>query len=482
VPSKISSIPTIPTFSDSCVIPEPQRSHEHGVLHACQGTEGTEREKKMLLNVSDSLGLNPFAIIDSSGNEENALAHNDVISRLCNKQPATTTFKHTNTPKRYYDGSLKYEYCCPMSLLSQTNNQAGLSSVLSSCPFKKVLQTRKYIELDDDMCRLLNDDWELRPQMRFFCSRALAGSIVINNNNGTGITVNALEVYGRSKSVDAHHERYHNNNNAGLPNTASLPPILTKYKNSWVTTSYQDNSLKLLFATKTFNALVTSSYRIDGKFDAEVGPSTVSFRLDEMSKYENAMTTQVYIDKESWNDAIELAKDEHTSQLRTYNNIYQLRQVRSKFYSPTTYTLCRSSSAFVDDHTAQPLTIFTYANLDDGNNKTESDGKICSLLFKMLALQVIKHQDDAVITIKSITKLQSSTKEDKKVWKILENIVNLFDEDTSNGEDGTLKIIGNRELDHHLKELADILPTYLTTGNKAVSAIITQRFKSFSSM
>ncbi|KAG0736323.1 hypothetical protein G6F57_013518 [Rhizopus arrhizus] len=65
----------------------------------------------ILLNVSASFDLTPIVIIDAEGHEENALAHNIVVSRLCNNEKKSLTLKRTNNPKRCYDETLKYGFC-----------------------------------------------------------------------------------------------------------------------------------------------------------------------------------------------------------------------------------------------------------------------------------------------------------------------------------------------------------------------------------
>ncbi|CAO3700339.1 unnamed protein product [Rhizopus stolonifer] len=151
------------------------------VLYACQGEDATEREKGILLNISASFDQIPIVIIDAEGHEENVLDHKNVVSRLCNNEKKSLTLKRTDNPKRCYDGVLKYGFYCPLSISKQMN-QCGLSPVLFSWPFKKVLHIRTFIELNDDMCE-----------------KALAGSIIVNNKYNTAVLVNTVEVYGRKK-------------------------------------------------------------------------------------------------------------------------------------------------------------------------------------------------------------------------------------------------------------------------------------------
>ncbi|KAI9476105.1 MAG: hypothetical protein EXX96DRAFT_609958 [Benjaminiella poitrasii] len=79
--------------------------------------------------------FSPIVIIDAEGHENNVLTHNNVVSRLCNNEKKSLTLKRTNNPKRCYDGTLKYGFCCHLSISKQTS-QPGLSSILSRCPFK----------------------------------------------------------------------------------------------------------------------------------------------------------------------------------------------------------------------------------------------------------------------------------------------------------------------------------------------------------
>lgn len=92
-------------------MPQSQPYYKQAVLYACQGQDATEREKGILLNVSASFDLTPIVIIDAEGHEENALAHNIVVSRLCNNEKKSLTLKRTNNPKRCYDETLKYGFC-----------------------------------------------------------------------------------------------------------------------------------------------------------------------------------------------------------------------------------------------------------------------------------------------------------------------------------------------------------------------------------
>lgn len=62
--------------------------------------------------------------------------------------------------------------------------------------------------MDDDTCKLLNSDWVFQPQMRFFCARVLAGAILVNRMTSEAFLINAIEVYGRFRTIDSHYERF----------------------------------------------------------------------------------------------------------------------------------------------------------------------------------------------------------------------------------------------------------------------------------
>ncbi|KAI9260386.1 hypothetical protein EDC94DRAFT_674112, partial [Helicostylum pulchrum] len=462
------------TPSPTC---QSQRFNEEDALYSCHGEDTTKRKKNILLGMTASAGLSPVAIIDDEGREENLLAHDVVASKICDNKRRTVTIKRTGGSKSFYDGSYKNGLCCPLSL-SKQNNQPGLSPILSSCPFKKILHTRTFIELNDDMCKKLNDDWELYPQLKFFYARALTGSIIVNNNDNTAALINMVEVYGRNKSVDAHHERYMDNSKTGIQ-VSTLPPVVTKYKNFWATTTIQDNSVKLHFASKTFNALVTSSYRMDGKHEAEVGLSTTSFRLDNMSTFRNSATSQIYIDLASWNKALTVLKEKKKwhdicTVLLSGGAILSKKAwmcTTQTIYNLTTYAMCRAASVFVDDHSSHSITIFTYCDKDD-NQKIFSDGIIVSSLFKSIALKVIRDKEEATIIKEEIEDLISRAKDEKKVEGILTNILYLFEIETI-----TIKVISNYKLNQYLKELADIMNSYLNNSSKIIAKSITEKLK-----
>ncbi|KAG2209256.1 hypothetical protein INT47_005548 [Mucor saturninus] len=97
-------------------------------------------------------------------------------------------------------------------------------------------------------------------------------------------------VYGRTRSVNVHREDF--TVKSKQPSPSSLPPPRFPYRNIWVTTITDNHGSKLIFGTKTFNSLVTSSIRIDSPYEPEVGPSTHHFTI-----FSNEQSRDVVFDK-----------------------------------------------------------------------------------------------------------------------------------------------------------------------------------------
>jgi len=58
------------------------RDHDNAALYACQQTHCSESDKIKTLYILESMRLSPFALTDTLGNEQNALAHPDIVKKL----------------------------------------------------------------------------------------------------------------------------------------------------------------------------------------------------------------------------------------------------------------------------------------------------------------------------------------------------------------------------------------------------------------
>ncbi|KAI9025230.1 hypothetical protein CLU79DRAFT_833881 [Phycomyces nitens] len=249
-------------------VDSPRRSFDESILRALRQSDGSTCERNKALWIVDSLKLQPFALLDDNQVEEIALTHCDNIMPLMTKnQDHSFRVKHvTAGKKRAWDNSL-----LSTSANSTTNIEANLMSIQHYGPYAQQLSTRCYKQLDINSCQLLNDDWTFLPQLRYACAQLLAGAIIMNKNN-EAVLVNTVEIYGRQRSLDVHRERIVNKK--GKSASSSLPPVTTKYHYTWATIMTDSEGDKLTVGTKTLNALITSSLRIDSIHEASVGGSS----------------------------------------------------------------------------------------------------------------------------------------------------------------------------------------------------------------
>ncbi|PHZ10634.1 uncharacterized protein RHIMIDRAFT_32401 [Rhizopus microsporus ATCC 52813] len=252
---------------------------------------------------------------------------------------------------------------------------------------------KKTIELDEATSRLLNTDWSTFPHIKYACSVMLAGMVVIKGNKA--LLINCNEVYGRTRSIDIHRESF--TIKMGVLPSTSIPQPNYRYNNVWVTTITDDHGCKLVFGTKSFNSLSTSSLRLDTNLQPEVGPSTTNFTIANSTESSQA---KLYIYKKSYEKAKKLSMIFENRKINDYDNLFQLRQLQTKFDHISTYRRCRAASSFTDNHFSQPYSVFTLSECDNGHDI--SDFKALSEIFREIALKII-HEEDNGIPEKEIT-------------------------------------------------------------------------------
>lgn len=77
---------------------------------------------------------------------------------------------------------------------------------------------------------------------------------------------------------------------------------------------------------------------------------------------------------------------------------HQLRQVRTRFTSPSTYTLCRASDPITKNYTCHPFTVFTLSERDRGHSSYFSINHV-------IANEVLKRHDNSVLLKKKMMKI-----------------------------------------------------------------------------
>ncbi|KAG0324180.1 hypothetical protein BGZ99_002143 [Dissophora globulifera] len=450
----VVNIPAPPSSGTETVTPA--RDHDFAVISACHIVGDSAEERIKTLFIVDALKLRPFTLLDQLGFERFALAHMTVVDKLSIGQVAIHT---TDLPqkKRKLEQGKDCPTCSP-------STAPGLEQLLALSPYAATLLTRKFVELDTAMCELLNEDWTLQPQLQYACAQLLAGSIFFNTRKGDAVMNNVVEVYGRKKSVDAHRERF--SAKKSVANKTSLPPATgTRYRDVWPLTLSDPDGERLVLGTHSFNALITSSIRLDCRDRVSVGGATSTFRLLDA---QNSAATRIFLDVESVDAGLRMAGNRDVCFISARNKLDQLRQLRSKFNDGSTYRLCRASGFLTMRHTCNPYTVFTLADFDQAHS---TDGQAAATLFQEVAKSVLAFGMEAALKRDAVTALRTSCLANGNVGKALDRVVACFPADHD-----TIPVIGNVALNSQLEQLAKVLSSYIATANSSVETFVQECF------
>ncbi|KAF9946099.1 hypothetical protein BGZ65_010072, partial [Modicella reniformis] len=219
-----SSLSPPSPLSSSALTVSRKRTLDDRILSACQLVDGSDREKKRVLMTVESLELSPFTVTDHRGIDHDALVHNTHLGRLPTDRPVTLSVDLTSL----FKCPEKQQLCNVRSPLPYP----GLENLFRTSPFATILNRMKFVEISKPLCDLLNEDWATRPELKYACSKLLAGCILMNTTNGHAIMVNCIELYGRKKQVDAHREPFRLIK--GTTPRISIPPFgETRYDEVW---------------------------------------------------------------------------------------------------------------------------------------------------------------------------------------------------------------------------------------------------------
>ncbi|ORX45322.1 hypothetical protein DM01DRAFT_1269563, partial [Hesseltinella vesiculosa] len=150
-----------------------QHDCKDAILHACNVMAKTDKEKTKTLALVEAMDLMPFALLDADGNEHNALAHTTVIEDLISRSPTISPILPTK--RAFFDIDQDVNMACSNC---SPPPPTFLCSVLSTSPYRRLLNTRSFIELTNDHCEPLNYDWSLHPHMKHVAAQLLAGCIL----------------------------------------------------------------------------------------------------------------------------------------------------------------------------------------------------------------------------------------------------------------------------------------------------------------
>ncbi|KAG1089801.1 hypothetical protein G6F42_019879 [Rhizopus arrhizus] len=337
-----------------------------------------------------------------------------------------------------------------------TDGNVLLHHFITTSPFYKCISSHKYTELSKPICESINRDWLIFPQYRYAVSQLFAGAILIEQSSA--ILLNCVEPYGRLKSTDSHYER----RIATAMHLSSYPEKESKY--GWITViqAQEDNTTKLKIGTTTFNLLATSSLRLgkSSSLSIQIGPNT--------SHFTPTQNTSIYLDVTSIQLANLLIENESVTSINQETYLYQLRQVRSKFHCLSTYTQCRSFSSIARNIAFRPYTIWTLYEYDTPQ-KTNSQAKMLSSIFQIIACSVIRNGPSARVNVSCFKNVKDQLK-DNVTKNTLAQIVQLE-------EDGFIAIINNSELNSLLQPLADSMSTSIKDANLNAAKLLEKSLK-----
>lgn len=352
---------------------------------------------------------------------------------------------------------LKSMRISPCRLENKVSNQTVLPSshefILQNSPYNHILSTDSFVPLNESHIDLLNTSWEKKTYMKSASVQLLAGSMVVTN--WEAIVVNCLEVYSRIPQLEAHIEK----EASYLKN--SLPNAFSQYTNLSIVKLQNDNSTKLIIGTDVSNFLVTSSIRIDNdSYLPELGPTTGN--LDVTDK------TKIYLSKNSIEKCNQIIKAKKYN-LVMKHELFNLKQVRSKYHLSSTYTFSRGFSLFTHAMTNVPVTVFT---ANDCKYITNKDAKIASNILREVAWGVI--EGGGKLTFKSFKDVTTVIPKDTNatISKSISSIEKLF-----NGED-SIQVINNSELNAVLEILSrSICNNGITSANQKIAENVRNIFK-----
>lgn len=290
--------------------------------------------------------------------------------------------------------------------------------------------------------------------MKLVSAQLLAGSLIVTDNKA--ILVNCIELYSRVLSLEAHTEK----DIANMTNL--LPTVFSQYPDLSIVKLENDNSVRLVIGTNVSNFLVTSSIRIDNEsYLPELGPTTANIKITSNSR--------IYISENSikkCNRMIESKKHE----LVMRHELFNLKQIRSKFHLASTYTFSRGFSMFTQAMTNVPLTVFTAS---DCKHLTSREAKIASSILQEVAWGVIEGGDKLYLS--AIKSLITSLPKDINITvsKAIDSIEKMFE-----NEEYT-QIINSIKLNAYLEILSRfIYNNGVASANKKMAENVHRVFKS----
>ncbi|KAI9313448.1 hypothetical protein BX666DRAFT_1843778, partial [Dichotomocladium elegans] len=304
------------------------------------------------------------------------------------------------------------------------------------------VQHIRFQEMNAELIRVLNCDWRIQPAARFATSALLAGALLMDGHQL--LYINSIEPYSRLPTLDSHFERF--------DMMSTLPQDGSIYGDVCAVKIKDDYAEKLVISTQIATYLVVSSMRLDKSSVPELGPTTINF--DPSSR------TRIFCSKNAIDAAKRVIERKQMQIFELGDTLSQLRQVRSKFDSISTYLPCRATSNLTNNLKCRPFTIWTIADCDDNGSRT-NDVKLASQTLQAVALGVLT-RDNQSLYLSDLHHLIHAchSKKSTNTLTNIQAIVAMFKNETE-----PLPIIHNQKLDKHLRELAMVATSSLAKAN-----------------
>ncbi|RCH79443.1 hypothetical protein CU097_002626 [Rhizopus azygosporus] len=218
------------------------------------------------------------------------------------------------------------------------------------------------------------------------------------------------------------------------------------------------------------NVFLTSSTRLESNQLPIVGASSSNGFIPSRS-------TRVFIEKRKLeeieiitkvNTQFDGIRSSNQHLLYPFDEHAQLRQLRSKFDRLSAYLCYRFLSRFTNAVRTRPWTIWAIADRSH-NQDRDSSVVAASKLFKHITTQV--WNNGAVASLNIVTSLKRQCKQGGRVEEIFDRIEGLYEDNIS-----TITVIGNKELNKLLKNLASLLSSVIANGNEQISRNIQHVF------
>ncbi|KAF9085946.1 hypothetical protein BGX27_003295 [Mortierella sp. AM989] len=441
-------------------LPPIYREYDDAVLHASGAMFTSPQVKIHMLAQVESMGYFPIAMSDERGKELNLLATEEVRNNISSNPRPFFVWNISQKNKRKWEIENQCLNCTPLPL-------PEIDDLLETSLYAALIRKRTYIEISSDVCKNLNVDWTRRPQSRYACGQYLAGAILLRMDNREAVIINSVEVYGRTSWRDVHREPF--GVVKGHSTKTSLPAVDGRdhYKDVRPTTMTTKDGKKLVIGTGTCDILVTCCTRLDpaGNGLVSVGGNNSCFLLESDEAIRNI---RIFLDHESEQAGHDLMKCLDATEISETHGIKQMRQLRTRFDEPSTFSLCRVSGPLTRHHVYWPYTVFTVATHD----QCRSGGTFAiGILFIAIGEAVMISATGAVLRKDVVVDLRQKCAENSTHIAMFDDILSLYEQ----GID-TIPILRNKALNKSLEVMADALSSKISLINEIVATYIKDCF------